>query len=241
MKHLIFAACLLLASCSHNTIQDPAPAPSIPSQPEEKPADEVQIPELGKPKPIVGWPKEYDEFIVAEVAKYPALLEIPGKRMGSFAPLWDVMSKDQKKAWYAKLLYGITKYESAFNRTSLYYEDKFPKKDGVTGLPVISEGLTQLSYQDEQWYKFCKFNYAKDKAAHLDDWKSRPAGKLSWKSKHPERAILDPYVNLGCAIGIMDVAVRSDKKKALSFPDTLGYWSTMTKHREAIKAIILKR
>ena len=232
MKYVLMALCLVLLSCKTEPTQ---PVPVVPV------AKEDPQPPKTFPTPIKGWPKEYDEFIVAEVGKYPALLNVTGKRMGSFAPMWDQMDEMQKREWYSHLLYGIAKFESSYDRTSLYFEDKFTEKDNVTKLPVVSEGLTQLSYQDKQWYPFCKFDYAKDKKAFEDDWKSRPTGKLSWKSKHPERTILDPYVNLGCAVGIMDAALRSAKKKNMSFADAMGYWSTMKKHREEIKAIILKR
>lgn len=214
-------------------------------KPEEKKENVAIVPEGKKEvviqpypplqKPLSGWPTDYDRFIKTEVGKYPALLSVSKERMGSFEPNWGKMSEDQKKTFYANLVFGMAKEESGHSRISLYYEDKFPKKDNVTKLPVVSEGLMQLSYQDEQWHKFCHFEYAKDKAKHEADWKNRPAGKLSWKSSHYDKVILDPYVNLGCALGIMDVQLRNPKLKHLPFADSLTYWSVMKKKRKEVQ------
>lgn len=203
--------------------------------PEGKKEDVVIQPYPPLQRPINGWPTDYDRFIKAEVGKYPGLLSVSKERMGSFEPNWGTMSEDQKKTFYANLVFGMAKEESGHSRISLYFENKFKNKDKVTGLPVVSEGLMQLSYQDKQWYKFCQFDYAKDKAMHEADWKARPAGKLDWKSGHPDKTILDPYVNLGCAIGIMDSQLKNPKLKDRSFADSLTYWSVMSRKRSQVQ------
>jgi len=190
-----------------------------------------------RPAPVQGWEAAYDEHVRTEVQKAPTLLELTASRMTNICPKWGNLSREQRIQFYADLLYAIAKPESDRNRLVMFNEtgiiDPKTKKqliDPVTGYPIISEGLLQLSYADLKSYKAkdglgCAFDWTKDKEAFLEDLNAN-AGKKSFKSAHPERTILDPYVQLTCGIHILKV--RMQKKPTEDFLAAAGrYWSTM--------------
>jgi hypothetical protein len=187
-------------------------------------------------KPISGWLPAYDEFIKDSVKTKDSLLNIPDSRMIGFCPNWPRMAAQDRVQFWADLFYSITKPESNYNRTSMYWEEA-QGTDEVTGLSVkTSEGLLQLSYSDVRTYRGkCKFDYAADKQMHIDDINNKPSSH-SWKSRHPEKTILDPYLNLGCGVEIADAMfdlsswynVGYPKQRLKSFDALMGsYWSTM--------------
>jgi hypothetical protein len=120
--------------------------------------------------------------------------------------------------------------------------------DEVTGLGVkTSEGLLQLSYSDVQTYrKMCKFDYEADKKMHVEDINSKPSRSHSWKSKFPDKTILDPYKNLGCGLVIADTMFDLNswynknypKQKSKTFDVLMGsYWSTMRSKNDTFQQV----
>ncbi len=105
-----------------------------------------------------------------------------------FCPKYRTLKDSQRLNFWAQLFVGIAKFESSWNPTSSSTEYLMSGTDSVTGRRIVSEGLLQISYQDEKNYQIkCGFNWEKDK-------------KLS---KHdPKKTILDPYLNLNCGIQI---------------------------------------
>lgn len=99
---------------------------------------------------------------------------------------YNLKDEDRANVW-AQLFVAMAKYESGYNPTSRMHETTMGS-DPVTGKPVYSEGLLQLSYQDTQWASWCDFNWSKDKNLSATD---------------PNKSILDPYKNLHCGVGIM--------------------------------------
>lgn len=128
--------------------------------------------------------------------------------MASFCPNYSNLNNTQRANVWAQLFSAVAKYESGYSPTSRYQETTMGT-DPVTGKPVYSEGLLQLSYQDIQPYSFCKFDWSKDKYLSATD---------------PKKTILDPYINLHCGVGIM--ANQIAKRGAIGLSSGV-YWSTL--------------
>lgn len=186
-------------------------------------------------KPLIGWSKDYDNFLYKLADEYPNLQTVKSSRVKTFCPNFD---KVDKKKFYAALLYGISKPESNYKRATMYLETSFTYLDNVTGLPVISEGLLQLSYQDSKNYSGCKFDYEKDQKLHFEDWSKRN-GKTSWTATNTERTLLDPYVHLHCGLHIVDRLMNSKKNPDEEMAVQLGkYWSTIRNGKDSQKVIV---
>jgi hypothetical protein len=163
----------------------------------------------------------YDKLVMSLVSN--DMLNLPASRMSTFCPAWGGMSADQKKQFFADLAFSIAAPESDYQNLSMYIEDTLGI-DPLTGLPVVSEGLLQLSYQDIQGTPRCDFNAKKDLPALKDDVRGRATG--SFLSHHPERDTLNPIKNLSCGVWIMDGLYQ--KHPGEEFARTMSrYWSTM--------------
>lgn len=125
-----------------------------------------------------------------------------------FCPRYDTLSTDQRINFWGALISGMSRYESNYSPVSRYHEDTMGT-DPVTKLPVYSEGLLQLSYQDVQWAKYCEFDWSKDKLLSPTD---------------PRKTILDPYKNLRCGIKILAAQVKKTREIVLS---SGAYWSVI--------------
>jgi hypothetical protein len=128
--------------------------------------------------------------------------------MDTFCPQYQTLTTNERVNLWALLISAMTKYESGYNPLSRYQETTMGK-DSVTGLPVYSEGLLQLSYQDINHYKFCEFDWSKDKNLSATD---------------PRKTILDPYKNLNCGVRIL--AQQVSKKNRITVGDG-AYWAVI--------------
>lgn len=125
-----------------------------------------------------------------------------------FCPTYYKLDNDERANVWAQIFVAITKYESAYSPTSRMQETTMGT-DPVTGKPVYSEGLLQLSYQDIQWAPWCEFDWSKDKYLSATD---------------PKKTILDPYSNLDCGVGIMAKQVKNKGAIVLS---SGVYWAVI--------------
>lgn len=188
--------------------------------------------------PVKGYPPEYDVIVAGAVTD--AMLNQPDSRMIRFCPAWPKMDRAGRLRMYQDLVYGIAYAESGLDRSSMYMEpvEHFTKPDSVTGKPVISEGLTQLSYMDGTRYASCRFDYLRDRDGFIRDFGLRVPGSASWKSQNVGRSILRPDVHLVCAVGIISSLLTSQKRLKNEFADTLGaYWSVMRRARPGFKKV----
>ncbi|WP_413294922.1 murein L,D-transpeptidase catalytic domain family protein [Bdellovibrio sp. HCB185ZH] len=128
--------------------------------------------------------------------------------MADFCPKYSKLNDDQRANVWAQLFVAMARYESGYNPLSRMHETTMGT-DGVTKKPVYSEGLLQLSYQDTQWNKWCKFDWSKDK---------------NLSSTSPKKTILDPYINLHCGVGIMAKQIKN--KGAIAIKSGV-YWSVL--------------
>lgn len=166
------------------------------------------------------WTDEIVKDVTTHLEKFKA-----GQDWPKICPKWNNLNDRQKTRVIGVGIVGTIWFESGYNKLSRMQETTMGK-DPVTGKPVFSEGLLQLSYQDIQWAPWCEFDWSKDK--NLDP-------------KDPRKTILDPYKNLACGIRIMANQVE---KKQLFFPKS-GYWAvqnTGSKYTQVpgIKAKIAK-
>lgn len=187
-------------------------APALPDQPDQGPADVVAY----KPYPPLWEDARPDDGpqwsdYVYNLVKSEGVAEslLPGSQdITDFCPNYKNLSNDQRANFWAVLVSGVVKYESAFNPLNRYQESTMGT-DPITGQPVYSEGLLQLSYQDIQGYPFCQFDWSKDKYL---------------SPKDPNKTILNPYINLDCGIRILASQVHRRGRIALS---SGVYWSTL--------------
>lgn len=118
----------------------------------------------------------------------------------TFCPRYQHLSANERINFWALLVSAMVKYESNFDPTTRLHETTMGT-DPVTGKPVYSEGLLQLSYQDTRYYRFCAFDWSRDK--HLNP-------------RDPRKTILDPYRNLHCGVKILNQQIRHKKRITLS-------------------------
>lgn len=232
MKKLLFAsfaiiATVIVASCSAEQIAKQVDtleqAAAV-----AKPAPTVVV---SRPVAKTGWLKEYDTHIKSLVTE--DMINAPDSRMKKFCDVWPALTREERKQFFADVLYSIAKPESSYNPQAMYIEDTMGK-DLVTGLPVASEGFMQISYQDASWYKECKFDWAGDKAAFTRDMTLNGSirTKGGFTSKALDRSIQNPYTNLGCGVAIVKQLMKSRPDK--EFADTMGlYWSTMRREKKS--------
>lgn len=189
----------------------------------------TSVPIVASPSPIAvvyprkGWIHEYDNYIKELVTE--RMLNQPNSRMIKFCDVWPKLTIEQKKQMYADLLYSIAYPESNYDNQSIYLESTM-SSDELTGLPTMSEGLEQLSYQDANSYgKGCAFDWKKDYKKLKDDIE-----KGRKFSIYPERDTLNPFKNLLCSMTIIDLHLKISNDE---FADSLSqYWYTMNRSHE---------
>jgi hypothetical protein len=128
--------------------------------------------------------------------------------MDRFCPKYYSLTGEQKMNAVGMLISAIVKYESNFDPLMRYREATMGS-DPVTGQPVYSEGLLQLSYQDVTAWAFCKFDWNADKKLAATD---------------PRRTILDPYNNLECGVRILSEQVDRTGHIVI---DNGAYWAVI--------------
>lgn len=127
----------------------------------------------------------------------------------TYCPKYRSLNDNQRMNFWGQLFAGMAKYESAWKPSSRMVETTMGI-DPFTGRQVASEGLLQLSYQDESSYNFdCGFDWTKDKLLSDTD---------------PKKTIFDPKNNLRCGIKIM--ARQLKNKRAIGLTSGV-YWAVL--------------
>lgn len=154
---------------------------------------------------------------MAAVQKHWAILD-SAQDMDLFCQQYKTLSLDERQIVWGELFAAISFYESGWNPKSQYTETALGI-DQVTGKPLVSEGLLQLSYTDTRWATWCDFDWERDK-----------------KTDSYNLTILNPKNNLECGIGIMASQIKRHKNITLNKG---VYWSTLKLegHRTKIKEI----
>jgi hypothetical protein len=129
-----------------------------------------------------------------------------------FCPKYKLLSDKQRLNFWGQLLAGMSKFESSWKTTS-YYVETTMGLDPITGRQVASEGLLQLSYQDEKSYNFdCGFDWSIDQAFTNID---------------PRKTIFNPHNNLRCGVKIL--ARQLNRQRAISTTSGV-YWAVLKKN-----------
>lgn len=211
---------LIYAGLGGKSLEAPATPPDPPSTgtPSADPSPTVlQVPPL--------WEAARGEVSRAWTTLAANLIKSEGSNlikgtsdMPSFCPTYNRLDENGKINVWVYLISAVVKYESAFNPVSRMRENL--GTDSVTHLPVYSEGLLQLSYQDARGYTFCnEFDWGRDRSLAGND---------------PRKTILDPIKNLRCGIRILNRIVG--KHNAIAF-NSGHYWSTLMPKHSAVHSI----
>jgi len=201
-----------LALCTSGCTKHEAQADdavAVKPQPVTKPAPATPIDakkvELGGDT----WDPEWD--MIVEKALPPAMLSrrVP-RDVRRFCPRFYVMSDVDKRAFWAYFFQALAGAEAGLDPETRvrHTEPAVAVRDDVTGRQVRSEGLLQLTYEDQERYG-CDFDWQADR-------------KLP--AKDPAKTILQPKNNLECGVKILSHQVIDQHKPLFS---QTGYWSTL--------------
>ncbi|RZU42012.1 hypothetical protein [Edaphobacter modestus] len=184
------------------------------------PVAPVKVPEM-KPAPATPihterielggetWDPEWDKIV--ELALPPAMLtrQVP-RDVQRFCPRFYEMAEVDKRAFWAYFFQALAGAEAGLDPTTRvrHTEPEVAVIDKVSGRAVRSEGLLQLTYEDQRRYG-CDFDWDHDKTMKHDD---------------PDKTILQPKNNLECGVKILENQIIDQHKPLLS---NSGYWSTL--------------
>ncbi len=189
--------------------EEPAPAAANPPAQEVKPAPATPIDakkvELGGDT----WDPAWDAIV--EKAIPPELLssQVP-RDVRRYCPRFYIMSEADKRAFWAYFFQALAGAEAGLDpKTRVRHtEPEVAVTDSVTRRAVRSEGLLQLTYEDQKRYG-CDFNWDADKTL---------------LAKDPNKTILQPKNNLECGVKILTNQIIDQHKPLFS---RTGYWSTL--------------
>ena len=205
---VLTTAMLALGGCSKH--QEPQQhQTATPKAPQMKPAPptpiDVKRAELGGPMWDPGWDK------IIELAIPPQMLSAQtGHNVRQFCPRFSAMSEADKRAFWAYFFQALAGAEGGLktNVVARHSQPAMQVKDSVAGTRGRTQGLLQLTYEDQKRYG-CDFDFDADR--HLP-------------VKDPDRTILRPKNNLECGIRILEQELFDQHKPLLSRSQ---YWSTL--------------
>ena len=142
----------------------------------------------------------------------------------TFCPRYATLKPAQRLNFWGQFFVALAEPESGWDSAQSTLETKksFAAVDSVTLKPVRSEGLLQLSYQDEKNLRLnCGFNWNRDQNLDPDD---------------SRKTIFHPYLNLRCGIKIMSRQLKN--RKSITLNNNV-YWSVLrtTDHQHTINQI----
>jgi hypothetical protein len=155
------------------------------------------------------WNPQWDEFI--ERSLPPAMLSSRVPRdVRYFCPCFYQLSAVDKRTFWAYFFQALAGAEAGLDPSTnvRHTEPEVAVVDSVSHQMVRSEGLLQLTYEDQKRYG-CSFSWQVDK---------------NLSKKDPAKTILNPENNLTCGIKILNEQIIVHHKPLLS---PTGYWSTL--------------
>jgi len=155
------------------------------------------------------WNIEWDKIV--ELAIPPEMIsqQVP-RDVRRFCPRFYQMQEADKRAFWAYFFQALAGAEAGLKPTTRvrHTQPEVAVVDKVSGRMVRSEGLLQLTYEDQQRYG-CDFDWQHDKTLPAND---------------PGKTILQPKNNLECGVKILDNQIIEHKKALTS---QTSYWSTL--------------
>jgi hypothetical protein len=202
-KYLIPAAVLglvlnLTSGCGRREEAHANPSPA--KTPSLKPAPATPI--LTKRVELGGqtWDPAWDKIV--ELALPPEMLShrVP-RDVRRFCPRFYQLDEADKRAFWAYFFQALAGAEAGLDPTTRvrHTDPEVAVVDKVTGRMVRSEGLLQLTYEDQQRYG-CDFDWDHDKKLKPDD---------------PDKTILQPKNNLECGVKILENQIIEKLKRLL--------------------------
>jgi hypothetical protein len=207
---LVVAFAVLLAAGCGKREEAHATAPSGPVAPPMKPAPATPIlakkAELGQE---THWNIEWDKIVELAIPPEMVSRQVP-RDVRRFCPRFYEMQEADKRAFWAYFFQALAGAEAGLKPTTRvrHTEPEVAVVDKVSGRMVRSEGLLQLTYEDQERYG-CDFDWQKDKTMEAND---------------PAKSILQPKNNLECGVKILDKQIIDQKKPLTS---QTSYWSTL--------------
>jgi hypothetical protein len=197
-----------MCACSGNGQQNASaaspPQPAATKAAPATPLDTKKI-ELGGTK----WDPQWD--LIVEDALPSAMLsrEVP-RDVRRFCPRFYELPDADKRAFWAYFFQALAGAEAGLNPTThvRHTEPAVAVTDAVTHVAVRSEGLLQLTYEDEKRYG-CDFDWETDRKLSPSD---------------PARTILQPKNNLDCGVKIFTRQIIDRHEPLVS---SGSYWSTL--------------
>ena len=185
----------------------PKPGPVAPPM---KPAPATPIlakkAELGQD---THWNIEWDKLVELAIPPEMVSRQVP-RDVRRFCPRFYEMQEADKRAFWAYFFQALAGAEAGLKPTTRvrHTQPEVAVVDKVSGRMVRSEGLLQLTYEDQQRYG-CDFDWQHDRMLPAND---------------PGKTILQPKNNLECGVKILDNQII-DQKKPLTAQTS--YWSTL--------------
>jgi len=153
------------------------------------------------------WNPDWDQLIEQAVPSAMLSSRVPHD-VRRLCPNFYGMSDTDKRVFWAYFFQALAGAEAGLNPTTNVRHPQMAKIDKVTGQPVHSEGLLQLTFEDEKVYG-CDFDWDVDRKLPKND---------------PARTILQPKNNLECGIKILDSQIIDHHKPLLT---RNSYWSPL--------------
>ncbi|MES2963058.1 MAG: hypothetical protein V4760_04150 [Bdellovibrionota bacterium] len=173
--------------------------------PSEEGTDQPLMWEAKRPADGPQWSVRTKEMI----QQYGSNLLLGTDDIKTFCPSYNSLSVPQKVHFWAFLISAVTRYECYYDPAVRYVEPGMGN-DPITGQPIASEGLLQLSYQDVLRHPYCnEFDWSVDSKLNPLD---------------PKKTIFDPIKNLRCGIQILNKQIERQNKIGA---DTGGYWAVL--------------
>jgi hypothetical protein len=197
---------VMAAGCQRHEEPVVAAAPVVPAM---KPAPATPIDEKRAEIGGAMWEPQWDAIVEQALPAEMLSTKVP-RDVRRFCPKFYEMSEVDKRAFWAYFFQALAGAEAGLKPTSRvrHTEPEVAVTDSVTGRAVRSEGLLQLTYEDEKRYG-CDFDWSADKQLKAND---------------PSKTILQPKNNLECGVKILDKQIIEKHKALLSGS---GYWSTL--------------
>jgi hypothetical protein len=155
------------------------------------------------------WNIEWDKIVELAIPPEMVSNQVP-RDVRRFCPRFYQMQEADKRAFWAYFFQALAGAEAGLKPTTRvrHTEPEVAVVDKVSGRMVRSEGLLQLTYEDQERYG-CDFDWQKDKQLPAND---------------PGKSILQPKNNLECGVKILDKQIIDQKKPLTS---RTSYWSTL--------------
>jgi hypothetical protein len=166
------------------------------------------------------WNPQWDQVVEQAIPKEMLSTQVP-RDVRRFCPHFYQMAEVDKRAFWAYFFQALASAEAGLNPQSnvRHTEPEVARVDGVSHQMIHSQGLLQLTYEDQKRYG-CDFDWAADR--HLP-------------SHDPGKTILTPENNLRCGINILNNQIIVQRKPIFT---RTSYWSTLQPGRPSYRMFI---